>query len=827
MDNNVSNLSKALDFLEQASLWKGEAAQLTKTQFIGSVFLLALCHTLPSLADDGRVFRFNIPSEDLSAALLAFSETTDIQLSYPSTLVQGVKTKSLSGNYTSEQALQKLLSGSQLNYRLTDANVIALETAKNITVAETTPSNNGSTTLGTVKVSASSINEVDDDPTAYKATNATTATKTNTPIMETPFSIKAIPQQVLQDQQVIRVDQAVENVSGVIKSGANAMQRDTYTIRGFDTGGAGNTYRNGVIFSQPLAQLSAQREVANLERVEVLKGPASLLYGRAEPGGVINYVTKQPLATPYYSLQQQFGSYDLYRTTADATGAVSEDKSLLYRFNLAYENANSFRDFAGNEQVFIAPVLKWEISPQTRATFELEYQNWDRKFTAGIPPIGNRVASVPISTNFTGPNFDSNQGDRVLGSVNWSHDFNDQWTLSHVFQVNAVDYKGVSLFVPPPASATGDTSRLAFHPSTHNDSYFTSLNLTGKFNTWALKHTSLFGFDYFKQDDTFSTYGNIQSNFNIFAPNYNVDFAQLPATSPFSRDAAISWYGLYYQDQIELPFNLFALGGVRYDAADYTDNLASTTSDDNRVNPRGGLLWRPIKELSFYSSYTENFGANNGFDGNGNSLKPQTAEQWEVGAKTELWDGRFTASLAYYDLTKQNIAVTDPNNFQFSKAIGEAESRGLELDVAGEIVTGWKIIGGYSYMPFAKITNDVAYDGGPGTTGNRLPLAPIHSGSIWNTYEFQAHGLQGFKLGAGVVAAGDRQGNPDNSYQLPGYATVNLLASYTKKIGKAKVTTQLNANNILDKTYYTSNGGGTEIFPLAPQTFMGSVRVEY
>jgi iron complex outermembrane receptor protein len=641
--------------------------------------------------------------------------------------------------------------------------------------------------------------------------------------METPFSVKAVTQQVMEDQQVTRVDKAVENVAGVIRSGANGLQRDTFTIRGFDTGGAGNTYRNGVIFSQTLSQVSAQREVANLEKVEVLKGPASLLFGRAEPGGVINYVTKQPLAIPYYSLQQQFGSNSFYRTTADATGAINDENSLMYRFNIAYENAGSYRDYSNNEQVFVAPVLKWIISPKTRATFELEYQNWDTSIAATLPLVNGKPYGFPASTNLAGPNLSYRKGDRVLGGFNWSHDFNDNWQLSHSFQVNSIHTETAAPLVRPP-SISGLTRRQVGYPINQGDTYTTTVNLTGKFNTGLLKHTSLFGFDYFRLDDTVDTYTKLEpaNSFNVFNPNFasNNNFSQLPVASTFHRNAGISWYGLYYQDQVELPFNLYALGGVRYDASEDFDNINHTNSSKDKVSPRGGLLWRPIEELSLYGSYTENFGATNGFDGNGKALTPQTAQQWEIGAKTELFDGRFSATLAYYDLTKQNIAVsTDFINFT---TIGGAESRGIELDVSGEILPGWKLIGGYSYMPFAKITNDIVQS----NIGTRLPLAPTQSGSVWNTYEFQSSDLQGLKIGAGITAAGDRQGNPGNTYQLPGYTTLNLLTSYSKKIGKTKVTTQLNLDNLLDKTYYTSNTGN-EISPLATRTFMGSVRIEY
>jgi iron complex outermembrane receptor protein len=766
----------------------------------------------------GKVYEFNISSGDMSAALNKLSETAEVDLNYPTSIATDVKSKGLKGLYTLEEALQYILKDSGLNYRLTGDHSATVEP---ISVPQ---SNNSATQMSPVTVTGKAVfDSTDPYNEDYRLPNSSTATKTDTQIMEIPFSVKAIPKQVMEDRQVIRVDKAVENVAGVIRSGANGLQRDTFTIRGFDTGGAGNTYRNGVIFSQTLSQVSAQREVANLERIEVLKGPASLLFGRAEPGGVINYVTKQPLATPYYSLQQQFGSYDLYRTTADATGSINDDKSLLYRLNLAYENSGSYRDYTGNEQVFIAPVLKWEISPKTRMTFELEYQNWDTSLAATLPLVGNKFYPFPASTNLAGPNLSYRKGDRIMGGFNWSHDFNDNWELSHSFQVNSI-YTDTAATLVRPASLSGNTRRQTGYPINQGDTYTTSLNLTGKFSTGILKHTSLFGFDYFRLDDKVNTYTKLApaNSFNVFNPDFssNSSFYQLPTASTFRRDAGISWYGLYYQDQVELPYNVYALGGVRYDASEDFDNINSTNSNKNKVSPRGGLLWRPIDELSLYGSYTENFGATNGFDGNGKALTPQTAQQWEVGAKTELWDGRFSATLAYYDLTKQNIAVsTDFINFT---TIGGAESRGLELDVSGEIIPGWKMIGGYSYMPFAKITNDIVAS----NIGTRLPLAPTQSGSLWNTFEFKSGSLQGLKLGAGVVAAGQRQGNPSNTYQLPGYATVNLLTSYSKKVGQTKVTAQFNLDNLLDKTYYTSNTGN-EISPLATRTFMGSVRVEY
>ena len=208
-------------------------------------------------------------------------------------------------------------------------------------------------------------------------------------------------------------------------------------------------------------------------------------------------------------------------------------------------------------------------------------------------------------------------------------------------------------------------------------------------------------------------------------------------------------------------------------------------------------------------------------------LPPQTAQQWEVGAKTELRDGRFSATVAYFDLTKQNIAVPDPTNPFLTTTTGEAESRGVELDVAGEILPGWRVIGGYSYLPFAEITRDVGFDGGPRNQGKRLFNAPRHAGSLWSTYEFQGGDVKGLKLGGGVVAVGQREGNSANSFQIPGYATVNLLASYSMEVGPTKLTAQLNVDNLLDKTFFRATDGVNGIFFGAPRTFLGSVRVEF
>ncbi len=240
-------------------------------------------------------------------------------------------------------------------------------------------------------------------------------------------------------------------------------------------------------------------------------------------------------------------------------------------------------------------------------------------------------------------------------------------------------------------------------------------------------------------------------------------------------------------------------------------------------------MWRPISWLSLYGSYVENFGAGNGslFDRNGTPLPPETAQQWEVGAKTELLGGRFTGTTAYFELTKQNIAAGDPlapNDFLRALPIGEAESRGVEVDLAGEILPGWNIIANYAYTE-TKIVNDSFL----GSAGNRLANVPEHGGRVWTAYIVPAGTLQGFEFGGGVTLRDQRQGNLANDFQLPGFATVDVLAGYHFKVGKSRVTAQLNVTNLLDKDFFESSAdfGRSRIAPGAPRSFLGSVRVQF
>ncbi|MBD9355429.1 TonB-dependent receptor [Methylomonas sp. EbA] len=789
---------------------------------------------MPALAAEttGAERSYHISGGTLSHALSQFAGNAGIMLSADARLTDGKTSQGLDGEFTVEQGLQKLLVGTGLNYTVTAGDAVAIKVAE--------PGSDAASTLPAVNVIGNAAYDATDPYNPdYKLSNALTATKTDTPIMETPFSVQVVSKQVLQDRQAVTIDKALDYVSGVVQGGFNQQTSDGFMIRGFQTT---NYYRDGVLMPISFALANTKRETANLESIEVLKGPGSLLYGRAEPGGLVNITTKQPLSTPYYSLQQQFGSYNFYRTSIDATGPISKDETLLYRANLSYENSGSLRDFVNANKVFFAPVVKWNISARTQASFELEYQHFNTVQDIGIPPIVNRPASVSRNLNLVKPFNNNWNGDSVLGSFGWSHEFNDNWKIVNKYMTQHIDIDNAhtSFVTFQPVLADGSLNiRTVSFPRQRNENYFSTLNLIGKIKHANITQDLLFGFDYFNVRNMadINNQPDALLHTNLFNPVYRNSTPIYDPANQFTFSQTQSWYGLYFQDQISLPYGVHVMGGLRYDNASMRDNVSGMDSPgEDRINPRGGILWQPVNWLSVYGSYTENFGVSNAsYNADGHSLPPQTAQQWETGIKTEFLDGKLRSTLAYFDLKQQNLPMPVPGTFYY-RALGSAETRGIEFDTTGEVLPGWNIIAAYTYMPYAKITKDLGleYDdnGNPigtntGNQGNRLFAAPSNFGSLWNTYEIQSAELKGLKFGAGIVGVGQRQGNPENTYQVPGYVTVNLMASYQTKVGRSKVTTQLNADNILDKTYFVGTNSANQIQFGAPLTIMGSVRVEF
>lgn len=660
----------------------------------------------------------------------------------------------------------------------------------------------------------------------YSAPNATTGTRTDTPIIDIPQSIQVVPQRALEDQQVIQLDEALRNVSNVISGGFDTFTEANYTIRGFD---------DAPLLIDGFRQYGFPEvpETANLERVEVLKGPASILYGEIQPGGIVNAVTKKPLSEPFYEAEVQLGSYDLVRSRLDISGPLSNGDNLLYRLNASYLNSESFRGFDENfEQFFVSPVLALKLSEDTNITFDVQYSNRERAFDAGLIAVGDQVIDVPRDRILNEPD-DFIKRTFVSTGYALEHRFNDSWTLRNAFRYATTKIFSDKLTIPTAFDeTTGILDRIYAFNDFYSDDYSLQTNAVGKFNTGSVKHTLLFGVDLNRTDsDTFSKSDFFNSApLDVFNPFYGATPRTSLNTLLIDRKSKTNRLGIYVQDEIAFSDNLKLLAGLRYETVDQEiENepaLFYPGGDTNQSNdawtPRIGIVYQPIEAVSLYASYSQSFNPNiDTFTVNGDPLEPERGEGYEVGVKTQLLEGNLFATLAYFDITKQNVATEDSNfpGLGISVATGEQQSRGIELDVSGQILPGWNIIASYAHTD-AEVTEDNIIP-----TGNSLSGVPKNSASLWTTYEIQSGDFQGLGVGVGINYIGEREGDLDNSFRLDSYFLTNAAVFYRQDDWRFA----LNFKNIFDIDYITgvpfSRTSG--IYPGEPFTVIGSISVRF
>ncbi len=656
----------------------------------------------------------------------------------------------------------------------------------------------------------------------YRVIDATTATRTDTQLRDIPQSIQVVPEQVLKDQQVIRLNDAVRNVSGVNSGDSFGSTKDGFVIRGFSSNFGGNILTNG-LGSNGFA--NGLNEIANLERVEVLKGPASILYGNLEPGGVINLVTKKPLFEPFYSAELQLGNNSFYRGAIDISNALNEDKTASYRLNTAYENSGSFRNFDRRvERTFLAPVVSFQLSKQTDLTLEFTYLNDERPFDRGLIAIGNRVLDVPNNRIFGEPD-DVSKLEEIGVSYQLEHRFNENLKLRNTFRflsTDTFDYRADQLALD---EETGEVTRNFRSNDDIARRYAMQTDLTSKFKTGSVEHTLLLGVD-FTQRTSEGTQKRLPAgltpSINIFNPIYNQiarpSLSELTNVVRDSKDSG-SFLGFFLQDQIALTDNLKLVVGGRFDIVDQESTFNDSTSNqyDTAFTPRVGLVYQPIKPISLYTSYGESFQPNSSTRFDGSFLEPERGKQYEIGIRGEFLDSRLVANLAAYQITKSNVANVDPDNPDFSIPVGEQKSWGVELDVTGEIIPGWNVIASYAYTD-AKVTAD-----NEGLVGKRLSNVPYNAASFWTTYEIQKGNLRGLGFGLGAFFVGDRRGDLENTFQLPSYVRTDAAIFYRRSNWKAAV----NFKNLFDINYIRSSEYREAIAPGEPFSVVGSLAIEF
>ncbi|MGJ5632816.1 TonB-dependent siderophore receptor [Nostoc sp. CALU 1950] len=656
----------------------------------------------------------------------------------------------------------------------------------------------------------------------YRVTNTTTGTRTDTPLRDIPQSIQIVPQQVLRDQQINRLDDALRNVAGVIPE-FNAGPAVYYKIRGFGVSD-NSLLRDGL----PDPGVGDSVELANVEQIEVVKGPASVLFGLGSPGGSINIVTKRPLRDPFYAVDATVGSYSFYRGAVDLSGPLNDSKTVLYRLNTAYRNSGSFIDSYSSESLSLSPVISVAIGERTNLTLSADYiETRDSGKGFGVPTIGtifpNPNGKIPRNRNLTEPT-DNVDGTTVRAGYQLEHKFNDNWSLTNAFRYG---FRSLYSTETRPDILDADNRTISRSFSIYENE-FTSFTLTtnvvGKFSTGSIQHQLLFGVDLNRSIGAVPrTASGDAAPIDIFNPIYGQPSSGL-FTFEARNEATTDSFGIYLQDQITLIENLKLLLGARFDgfrqnSQDFIANTESSQSN-SALSPRFGIVYQPIPPVSLYASYISSFTPARGtflFGANLDTLfEPERGRQFEVGVKADLND-RLSATLALYDLTRTNVLVTDPNNQDFQIQTGEQNSRGVELSLSGEILPGWNISAGYAYTD-ARITKDTTFD-----VGSRLESVPDHSFNLWTTYEIQKGDLQGLGFGLGLFFVGDRPGNLQNTYDIPSYLRTDAAIFYKRD----RLKVGLNFNNLFDVDYFEIGYFGGRVGYGQPFTVQGTVSWQF
>ncbi|MDX1598378.1 MAG: TonB-dependent siderophore receptor [Marinobacter sp.] len=653
--------------------------------------------------------------------------------------------------------------------------------------------------LDAIEVSADASNSGTTPIDGYAADTTVTGTKTATAITETPQSITTVTADEIKDQNAANLGEVLRYTAGARGETFGFEPRTTFLrIRGFDVATSG-IFRDGLKLSNPNFAAGYSLEPYGAERIDVLKGPSSILYGQAGPGGLVNYVSKRPTFDTRREVRVEAGTNELVQGQFDISGAVNDSDTLALRLVGLVRDSETQVDFVDDDRKYLAPSLTWQPTDATRFTVLAHWQYDDTQPSQRYPLQGtlepNPNGKIP-DNRFTGePGFDNYERRENALGYEFEHIINDQVTVRQNVRNYRNDVDDQTIYATSLLPDQRTITRARF------DSFgrINGLNLDNQveigFNSGAADHTVLVGLDHQDIDVSSRQFFGAASNLDIFDPQYGAAVAEAPIFK--DEEGELKQTGVYLQDQIRWDRWTLSLGG-RYDNArsETLSNLSGTTAsrDDEEFSGRAGVTYRFDNGLSPYISYMESFLPTTGTDANGQPFAPETAHQYEVGVKYQP-TSRTLVTVAYFDLTREDYLTTNPTSF-LSEQKGEARSRGVELEARGQLAMGLELIASYAYTD-AEITEA----SNPVEEGEPLEYTPEHEASLWSKYAFNGGPLHGLSLGAGVRYTGDSNGalfnGPNSQLEVPSVTLVD--ASITYDIGE--VALGLHAQNLLDKEY--------------------------
>ncbi|MFQ3456455.1 TonB-dependent siderophore receptor [Bradyrhizobium sp. UFLA01-814] len=682
----------------------------------------------------------------------------------------------------------------------TQAAAAARQRSRNVQPAPPTPSERAA-------ASAAVLNEA---KLHYRAMPSSTTLRSGASPLDTSQTVNVVPEQVLKDQLPRNLDDALANVSGVTQANTLAGTQDAVMRRGFGDNRDGSIMRNGM----PLVEGRSLN--AAVESVEVLKGPASLLYGIMDPGGIVNTISKRPELYQHGSVTLLGSTYANSRTgadgTIDITGPIG-DRGLAYRFIGYGVSEDYWRNFGRHREMLVAPSLAW-YGENTTVQLNYEHREFITPFDRGtaFDSATKAPLAIPATRRLDEP-FNNMWGASDLMQASVEHRLNQDWKLFAAYSYNTETFSANQFRITGVNAKTGVETRSndGTWGSLSNASYGTSY-LQG--NVWLgdMRNEVLFGGDgQYRTIYRDNLIRQATPSFNFYNPVYGLI---TPGTTVSAADSAqtdkLGQWSLFFQDTLHLTERFALVGGMRY--MDY-DQLAgkgrpfvtNTNVSADKVLPLGGAIFKLTDQVSLYASYTQSLKPTStiapltGGVVIGSNIAPEEGTQWETGVKFDF-NKRISGTLALYDIDKKNVLVSQLNSttgIVEYRTAGKVRSRGVELDVTGRLTDNWSMIGSYGYTD-ARVTED------PTLAGNALQNVALNTASLYLVYDFGTTLPGRLRLGGGARYVGDRPGDAANSFVLPAYTVADVFATYETKVQSFPVIYQFNVKNLFDTVYYPS-----------------------
>ncbi|BFO08571.1 TonB-dependent siderophore receptor [Serratia rubidaea] len=660
---------------------------------------------------------------------------------------------------------------------------------------------------------------------SYQPLTSVTGTRSETSLLNVPQAVDVVPTQVLTDRAVSSLDEALYNVSGITQSNTLGGTQDAVMKRGFGDNRDGSILRDGV------RSVQARNFTPTTERVEVLKGPASMLYGMGEPGGMINMISKKPQLQQHTHVEGWGSSFKGGGGQLDVTGPLGTS-GFAYRMIVDHDETDYWRNFGRNRQTTIAPSLMW-YGESTTVRLAYEHMEYLTPFDRGtiIDSRTGKPVNTPRDRRFDEA-YNATRGDQDSVTLQIDQVLNDRWKSSLTYAYNRNSYSDNQARATKLDPESGTLTRQAdatAHAVSHANAV--QLTLNGDVDWGRINHQLLFGFD-FEDSRTYRgdmIRGSKNSDFNIYDPVYG---QMPPSTAVSAKDSDqrenLTSYGWFMQDSVQLTDNWLLMGGLRYDTFDVYAGKGrpfnvNTDSSDAKLVPRAGVVYKLTPYVSLYGSYTESFKPNSSIATQIGSLPPEQGKSWEMGGKVALPNG-ITGTLALFDITKRNVMVSElVDGESVTRTAGRVRSQGVELDVAGNITDSLSLIGAYAYTD-ARVVDD------PANKGKEMANVARHTASLFLTQNLGSTGLYSgdeLRVGAGARYVGRRPGDAANSFYLDNYTVADAFAAYSMPLHGYRVKWQLNVNNLFDKTYYPSSGGNLRVAVGEPREVVLRVSVDF